>query len=166
MDKIKILRAEEINIHAIAIVNRDCFPFDTVSEADAVEWIKSIYKGSPRLKLYIAKHNKEIIGYISWMEKGGIRPKAILELDQMGVHSSYRGKGVGKKLIRESLTDLVKKDLLPNNRTLEMVLVMTGASNDAQKLYKSTLNAQPECIIKNLYGDSNELLMIARNINL
>jgi ribosomal protein S18 acetylase RimI-like enzyme len=166
MDNIKILRPEGKDIHAIAMVNRDCFPFDTVSEVDAVEWIKSIFNGEPRLKLYIAKHNDEIIGYISWMEKGGIRPKAILELDQMGIHSSFRGKGVGKKLIKESLSDLVKKDILPNNRTLEMVLVMTGASNDAQKLYKSTLNAQPECIIKNLYGDSDELLMIARNISL
>jgi ribosomal protein S18 acetylase RimI-like enzyme len=166
MENIRIQKTEKKEIQAIAMVNRDCFPSDTVSVEDAADWIKSIYNGSPRLKLYIAKYNDEVIGYISWMEKGGIRPKAILELDQMGVHSSYRGKGVGKKLIRESLADLVNNDLLPNNRTLELVLVMTGASNDAQKLYKSTLNAQPECIIKNLYGNSDELLMIARDIKI
>jgi ribosomal protein S18 acetylase RimI-like enzyme len=164
MENIKILKPEETDINAMALVNRDCFPFDTVSVEDAVDWIKSNINGYPRLKNYIAKHNDEVVGYIVWMEKGGIRPKAIIELDQMGVHSSYRGKGIGKRLIKESLADLVKNDLIPNNRTLEKVLVMTGASNDAQKLYKSTLNAQPECIIKNLYGDSDELLMIARNI--
>ena len=72
----------------------------------------------------------------------------------------YRGKGIGSKLVTESLEQM-KRYLEERGSRLKLVEVTTGTSNQAQKLYMKTLNAKPECLIKDLFrGD--ELIMIAR----
>ena len=86
----------------------------------------------------------------------------MLELEQLAVHPDARGKGVARQLIRESLP-MVKTKLEERDAVIKHVLISTRTDNFAQKLYKETLGAEPEYIIKNLYS-ADEVFMIARNI--
>ena len=64
-------------------------------------------------------------------------------------------------LISESLK-MIKEELSQRDATIKHVLVSTRTDNEAQKLYKKVLNAQPEVVISNLFS-ADEVLMIARN---
>ncbi|KAB0480596.1 GNAT family N-acetyltransferase [Vibrio chagasii] len=83
-------------------------------------------------------------------------------MEQLAVLPSAQGQGLGKKLILDSLP-LVKQKLAEQDSTLKHLLVTTRADNFAQKLYQSTLGAEVETTISNLYS-ADEVLMIARNV--
>ena len=112
----------------------------------------------------LQKKKGEILGYIIWIQKSGFRPQAVIELEQLAVSPNFQNQGVGRQLITESLT-LVNNHLSINGSTLKHILVTTRADNVAQQLYKSTLGAEIEATITNLYSD-DEVLMIARNVNI
>ncbi len=57
----------------------------------------------------------------------------------------------------------MKQKLAEQGSTLKHVLVTTRADNFAQKLSQSTLGAEVETTISNLYS-VDEVLMIARNV--
>ena len=123
------------------------------------KWILDNYRGYPRIQYFVAEENNEILGYILWMEKGGFRKEAVIELEQICVKRDYRGQGIGKKLIRESLKE-VESYIENRGSKLKKILVTTGTENEARRLYEDTLGAKPECTIKNLFrGD--ELVLVA-----
>ncbi len=126
------------------------------------EWLECNLNAFPRYLIYVAEIEKEIVGYIIWVQKSGFRPEAVLELEQLAVIPSYQGKGIGRKLIVKSLPQ-VKNQLALKHSVLKHVLVTTRADNYAQELYKSTLGAEVETTISNLYS-ADEVLMIARNV--
>jgi len=99
-----------------------------------------------------------VVGYTFWAQKSGIRPSAVLELDQIAVRSEFRGKGVAKHLIRESLA-IVKSDLLSNSQVVKSILVSTRADNQAQRLYSDVLGTRIVASIENLYSDTEILLL-------
>lgn len=144
---------EAANVHSLA------FPRQTHS----YEWLKCSLSASPRFLCFVVEEECSVIGYIVWMQKSGFRPEAVLELEQLAVLPNRQGKGVGKQLIENSLP-LVKEQLAKQGSTLKHVLVTTRADNVAQRLYRSTLGAEIEATISNLYS-SDEVLMIARNVN-
>lgn len=74
----------------------------------------------------------------------------------------FQGQGIGRNLIEKSLP-LVKEELAKKSSTLKHIMVTTRADNHAQELYKSTLGAEVEATISNLYS-ADEVLMIARNV--
>jgi ribosomal protein S18 acetylase RimI-like enzyme len=154
--KVRLMKEDEIPIVAsIASLSfRGLKNFDK-----AEEWIRCNYRAYPRMQYFVAADEK-IYGYILWNEKGGFREEAILELEQIAVHPDYRGRGIGKKLIRESLEEM-KKYLFKRGSKLKLVEITTGASNYAQKLYSETLNAKVVCKIPDFYSE-DEVIMIAR----
>lgn len=99
------------------------------------------------------------MGYIFWAQKSGIRPDAVVELDQIAVLSEWRGRGLGEMLLRESLAR-VKAELEANDQVLKSVLVSTRADNQAQRLYEKVLGAKVVASIDNLYS-ATEVLMVA-----
>lgn len=108
---------------------------------------------------FVAQHqSSEIVGYIFWAQKSGIRPSAVLELDQIAVRAEFRGLGFAKRLIKESLTDL-KSELQSNHQSVKSILVSTRAENQAQRLYAKVLGAKIVATIEDLYS-STEVLMI------
>jgi len=147
------------DIASMVKIYLDCFKGMKNSE-DVKKWIICNFNAYPRMQYFVAEAEGRVVGYILWVEKGGFRKEAVLELEQIGVLSDFRGKGIGSKLVIESLEEM-KKYLNDRGSRLKLVEVTTGTSNQAQKLYSKTLNAKPECTIRDLYrGD--ELIMIAR----
>jgi ribosomal protein S18 acetylase RimI-like enzyme len=97
-----------------------------------------------------------------WTQKSGFREQVILELEQIAVNPNDHGRGLGTKLIRDSLP-LVKKQLASRGATLKHLIVTTRADNDAQRIYQKELGAKIEATITNLYS-ADEVFMVARNV--
>lgn len=142
-----------------AFVHQSAF----IRQSYSFEWLACNLNAFPRYMIFVAEESHQIVGYIIWMQKSGFRPEAVLELEQLAVMPDFQGRGIGKQLINESLP-LVKQQLAMKNSKLKHVLVTTRADNFAQNLYKTTLGAEVEATISNLYS-ADEVLMIARNLD-
>lgn len=154
---IKIREMVEGDVEEVAKIASESF---SGLKEKAEEWIKCNFSAFPRMKYFVAEDKEKICGYILWIEKGGFRKNAVIELEQIAVISESRGKGIGLKLINDSLK-MIKKELHKRGSKLKIIEVTTGIENSAQKLYKKTLNAKVEATIKDLFrGD--EVIMIAR----
>ncbi|MFA0231110.1 GNAT family N-acetyltransferase, partial [Vibrio sp. 10N.261.45.A7] len=148
----------EADLDEAALVHQSAI----IRQKNSRDWLQCNLNASPRFLNFIAESDGEIVGYIIWVQKSGFRPEAVLELEQLAVLPSAQGKGLGQKLILDSLPQ-VKQKLAEQGSTLKHVLVTTRADNFAQKLYQSTLGAEVETTISNLYS-ADEVLMIARNV--
>jgi ribosomal protein S18 acetylase RimI-like enzyme len=156
--QIKSLSKKE-DIKEVAQIAHQCFR-GYASAKDAFKWISCNFNAYPRAQYFIAKEKGKIIGYILWLEKGGFRKEAVWELEQIAVLQDYRGRGVGTRLIVDSLA-LIKDYLKKRGSVLKVIEVTTGAGNEAQKLYRKTLGVKKEATIKNFFrGD--EIIMLAR----
>ncbi|EGU33814.1 GCN5-related N-acetyltransferase [Vibrio sp. N418] len=133
-----------------------------VRQSHSLEWLQCNLNAFPRYMMFVAQSDNEILGFITWAQKSGFRREVVLELELLAVKPSCQGKGVGKKLIVDSLP-LVKTLLANKDAVLKHVLVTTRADNYAQELYKNALGAEIEATISNLYS-ADEVLMIARNV--
>lgn len=133
-----------------------------VRQSHSLEWLQCNLNAFPRYMMFVAQSDNEILGFIIWAQKSGFRREVVLEIELLAVKPSCQGKGVGKKLIVDSLP-LVKTLLANKDAVLKHVLVTTRADNYAQELYKNALGAEIEATISNLYS-ADEVLMIARNV--
>jgi ribosomal protein S18 acetylase RimI-like enzyme len=160
---IKILKAKIKDIEGIVKVGSENFSGLKNMNA-ARKWVGCNFSAFPRTQYFIARRNGQpdgkISGYILWMEKGGFRKKSIWELEQIAVAKDCQGQGIGTQLIEKSLLE-IKKYLEKRRSILRAIEVTTATDNRAQYLYKKTLGAEVECVIKNLFrGD--EVIMVAR----
>lgn len=154
----KIRSMKKQDLLNVSKVHKEAFSRQLHSE----EWITCNFNAFPRIRYFIAENNEEIIlGYIQWTEKSGFRKEVVLELEQIAVLPSQRKRGIGSLLISESLK-MIQQELKQRDAVIKHVLVSTRTDNEAQKLYKKVLNAQPECVVSNLFS-ADEVLMIARN---
>lgn len=126
------------------------------------EWLECNLNAFPRFLSFVAETDSGIAGYIVWTQKSGFRPEVVLEMEQIAVSPDCQGQGVGRALIEKSLP-LVRGKLAERDAKLKHILVTTRADNHAQRLYQSTLGAEVETTISNLYS-ADEVLMIARNV--
>ena len=146
----------------VSQLNRECFPKDNSTLSDAREWISASWRAAPRTSYFVLEDEQgQVIGYILWLEKGGFRKEAVLELEQIGVTSAWRGRGGATLLIKESLKEIGRL-LAAKGRSLKLVEVTTAASNEAQRLYSSALGAVVAATISDLYA-GDEVIMVARN---
>ncbi len=148
----------KVDLDGSALVHQATF----VRQKNPRDWLQCNLNASPRFLNLVAESEGEVVGYIIWVQKSGFRPEAVLELEQLAVLPTAQGQGLGKQLILDSLPQ-VKQKLAEQGSTLKHVLVTTRADNFAQKLYQSTLGAEIETTISNLYS-ADEVLMIARNV--
>ncbi|MBT8114090.1 MAG: GNAT family N-acetyltransferase [Arenicella sp.] len=129
------------------------------------EWIESNSKAYPRVQYYVAENqNNEIVGYIQWVQKSGFRQEVVLEMEQLAVLPEYHGKGIGSKLIKESLPQ-INCQLAGRGAKIKHIIVTTRSDNYAQKIYQKTIGATVEATIRDLYS-ADEVLMVARNVEL
>lgn len=157
MTKIKITEKKDLNKIA-TIVSENFSGLKKIKDAN--KWVRCNFLAFPRTQYFVAKTNGEISGYVLWLEKGGFRKEAVFELEQIAVAKKFQGQGIGKELIKKSVLE-IKKYLDKRKSILKVIEVTTGTENRAQRLYKKTLGAEAECVVKNLFrGD--EVIMLAR----
>jgi ribosomal protein S18 acetylase RimI-like enzyme len=157
----KIRPLQKQDIEKTARVHEAAFARQTMSN----EWIKSNVKAFPRVQYYVAEApDNEIVGYIHWSQKSGFRLEVVLELEQIAVLPEHHGKGIGTRLIKESLPQ-VHCQLASRDAKVKHIIVSTRSDNYAQKLYQKTIGAEVEATIRNLYS-ADEVFMIARNIKI
>jgi ribosomal protein S18 acetylase RimI-like enzyme len=149
----KIRQANQSDIEHISIVYRVCFPNEVSHEV----WINACFNSFPKSVYYVYEESNEVQGYILWSVKNGFRTKAIIELDQLGVHPDSSRQGIGRKLITQSF-EIFKSHLAELGLGLGSVIVTTSEGNYAEELYKSTLGVTRNGIIKE-YGSGNELIL-------
>ena len=147
------------DISAAAQVHKAAFTRQTMSQ----EWIQCNVSAYPRMQLFVAEQDGEIVGFIHWTQKSGFRPAVVLELEQLAVLPAFQGQGIGRQLITESLP-LVRAELDKRGAILKHIIVTTRADNYAQKLYQKTLGVETEATITDLYS-ADEVFMIRRNID-
>ncbi len=127
----------------------------------AKEWITIKYNGYPINRYYIIEDN-EVKGYILWVELGGFRREAVLELEQIAISPKYQSKGLGSTLVRESLKE-INKEIVARGSSIKLVKVTTGVDNQVQRLYKKVLNVKPIAIIPDLFRGDEVILVARRN---
>lgn len=153
----KVRLMHEKDISAVARIHGESFSRQSASS----KWVSCNFNAYPRVMMFVAENDVgDVIGYIQWLQKSGFRKDAVVELEQLAVLPEFRGKGVGAKLITDSLRDL-SRYLEENDSKLKAILVTTRSDNDAQKLYKKILGANIAGVIKNLYSH-DEVIMLAR----
>lgn len=157
-----IRKAAIKDLDGIVQIALDCFPDDNKSEDKSRAWHKSgLLEDNKKMEYWVAEDQGQIIGYISWYLKGGF-DSGVCELEQVGVHYSQQGQGVGTQLIKESFKafkELVKSE---SGVEIRVVEVTTSTENKAQKLYQKALGAEVEATVKNLFHGNDEVIMVAR----
>jgi ribosomal protein S18 acetylase RimI-like enzyme len=153
----KIRKMRNDDLLAVAKVHEAAFPRQLLSET----WVACNFNAYPRIRYFVAENQGIIFGYVQWTEKSGFRKEVVLELEQIGVLPSNQNQGIGSSLISQSLK-MIKDELNLREASIKSILVSTRTDNEAQKLYKKILHAEPEIVIPNLFS-ADEVLMIARN---
>jgi len=154
-----IRRMTESDGRRVAEIHQAAFP----RQQRSIDWIRCNFAAFPRIQIFIAARDNEILGFVQWIQKSGFRRAVILELEQIAVQESEQGKGIGHTLIKDSLP-LVKAQLKERNAALRSILVTTRADNWAQGLYRTALGAKVEATLKDLYS-ADEVVMVARAID-
>lgn len=146
------------DIASAADVHRAAFP----RQDHSLEWIQCNFNAYPRMQYFVAAEEGEVVGFIHWSQKSGLRRQAVLELEQIGVSPERQGRGIGTQLILKSLPH-VARQLAGRGAVIKHIVVTTRCDNAAQRLYSSALGAEPAAIIHNLYS-ADEVFMIARDV--
>ena len=136
-------------IHALA------FPRQLLS----LEWLTCAYHSYPKTLLFAAEASGTILGYTQWAQKSGFRKEVVLELEQIAVDPDSQSQGIGTALIEKSIP-LVENILAERDAVIKYFMVSTRTDNQAQGLYRKTLNVEPAAVISNLYS-ADEVIMIA-----
>ena len=161
LSQIRVRPATPGDIPAIAEVGCEAFSGLRPLE-NGRKWVEACFKGYPRMEYWVAELGIEhqLAGYILWLEKGGFRREAVLELEQIAVRHSSRGTGIGRELILQSLRGQEYR-LRARGSTLSVIEITTGSEQGAIEFYRRTLGASPVAKIPGLFrGD--EWVLIAR----
>lgn len=157
--RLTVRRATETDLGAIAEIGAEAFSGLRPKErADA--WVRACWRAAPRFGYWVGESDGAIHGYILWMEKGGFRAEAVLELEQIAVRADSRGKGVGAEIVVRSLVEL-EEELRSRGSRLKLIEVTTGTEQDAVEFYRRTLGAEVQARLPDIFrGD--ELILVAR----
>ncbi len=153
----KIRAMAEADITEVATIHAECFP----RHLDTKMWIECNLRAYPRMLCFVADAGGSLLGYIQWCQRAGFRKQAVLELEHLAVSAEFRGRGIGRTLIRESLLE-VHEHLKARDAELKHIVVTTRSDNAAQRLYRSELGAEVEFTIRDMYS-ADEVYMLSRN---
>ena len=151
--------AREADLAGIAAVGAEAFSgLRPISEAR--RWVEACWRAGPRMQYWVAVSEDTVVGYILWLEKGGFRKEAVLELEQVAVRAADRGRGVGEVLIRTSIAAL-RQGLRSRGARLKLIEVTTGSEQGALGFYARVLGTEVAARIPDFFrGD--EYILIAR----
>jgi ribosomal protein S18 acetylase RimI-like enzyme len=156
---VRVRPAQEEDLEAIAEIGSEAFRGLRPPERGR-DWVRACWRAAPRLRYWVAEKSGRIEGYILWMEKGGFREEAVVELEQIAVRRSNRGQGIGSILVKVSLRDL-EEGLRTRGSRLKLVEVTTGTDQGAVEFYRRNLGAEIAATIPDFFhGD--EVILVAR----
>lgn len=159
MNEITVRNMNEADVTDVAEIHSKTFP----RQSSSVEWIECNFRAFPRIQYFVIECENRLVGFIQWIQKSGFRSEVVLELEQIGVLPIYQSKGYGRLLIERSVP-LVRQQLESRGASIRHILVTTRSDNVAQNLYATSLGAEVEATISNLYS-TDEVLMIARDVD-
>lgn len=156
---VTVRRATSQDLAAIAQIGSQAFS-GLRPEPQALAWVEACFRSSPRMEYWVADGPSGVVGYILWVEKGGFRPQAVVELEQIAVRNDRRRQGIGARLIRASLAG-VEQRLRARGATLKLIEVTTGSEQRALEFYREVLGAEPVAEIPD-YFRGTEFVLVAR----
>ncbi len=159
LGRLMVRRAQEDDLDAIVAIGAEAFGGLRPVERGRA-WVAACWRGAPRLQYWIIEGHTGLVGYVLWVEKGGFRDAAVVELEQIAVSASVRGRGIGAQLVLQSLEGL-EADLKLRGSRLKLIEITTGTEQGAVSFYRRTLGAEIVATIPSLFrGD--EFILIAR----
>lgn len=156
---IRVRPAQEADLPGIASIGSESFS-GLRPLAAATRWVHACWAAHPRMRYWVAEQGGTPTAYILWMEKGGFRSEAVVELEQIAVHPSLRGQGVGGELIRASLAQLTRS-IESEGRRVKVIEVTTGSEQGAVEFYRRVLGAEVVATIPGLFRGV-EFILVAR----
>ena len=148
-----IRKAVPSDIRGIAGIYAACFPRELNHEL----WIRSGFNAYPKGVYYVLSVDDKLCGYILWCAKNGFRSRTIIELEQIGIHPDFTGKGLGKRLIEDTI-DKFSEHIHALGHDVGAILVTTSEGHFAERLYRSTLGVSRVAAISE-YGSGTELIL-------
>jgi ribosomal protein S18 acetylase RimI-like enzyme len=144
------------DIEVVTKIHSQRFP----KQHDSPLWIRCNFAAFPRIMFFVARDEQDhVIGYIQWIQKSGFLKQAVFELEQIAVISNHQSKGVGIKLIQESLS-LIKNYLEDTDSKLKAILIFIRTDNKAKTLCEKVLRAKEIAVIKDVFS-YEEVLMLS-----
>lgn len=158
---LNVRAARPADLEAIAEIGSEAFSgLRPLSHARS--WVTACWNAAPRMRYWVAESEGRLVGYILWVEKGGFRDWAVIELEQIAVRAGARRSGVGATLIRKSL-DGIREAIHERGSRLKLVEVTTGSEQGALGFYDRVLGAKVVGKIPDFFrGD--EYILIAREL--
>lgn len=128
MQKAVIRKAVSEDVFAMVDINSRVFLGDRSHPDGAKEWMEALLRAHPVYQYYVADVEGIIAGYAGWQLHGGFhRAEPVVELDQIGVHRSFQGSGIGTQLLAESENAVVDFLVSKNDRIESHVSVVVWA---------------------------------------
>jgi ribosomal protein S18 acetylase RimI-like enzyme len=159
VEPVRVRPAREADLPEIAAIGSESFSGLRPLE-EGTRWVRACWAAQPRMQYWVAERLDRPIAYILWVEKGGFRREAVVELEQIAVGSTLRGRGVGGTLVKESL-DQLRQGIEREGRRIKIIEVTTGSEQGAIDFYRRTLGAEVVAKIPDFFrGD--EYLLVAR----
>lgn len=159
VEPVRVRAAREADLPRISEIAAESFS-GMRPLAVAKRWVRACWAAAPRLRYWLAEQRGTPVAYILWMEKGGFRHDAVVELEQIAVSGSLRGRGVGATLIRDSLDELTRS-IESEGRVVNVIEVTTGSEQGAVEFYRRVLGAEVVAKVPGLFrGD--EFILVAR----
>ena len=157
--RFEVRAAREEDLASIASIASEAFS-GLRPTAEGLRWVEACWRAAPRMQYWVATASGAVVAYILWLEKGGFRREAVLELEQVAVRSELRGQGVGEALIRASLEGC-RDALRQRGARLKLVEVTTGSEQGAVGFYERVLGTEVVARIPDLFR-GEEYVLIAR----
>ena len=156
---VEVRPAREVDLDGIAAVGSEAFSgLRPIGEAR--RWVDACWRAGPRMQYWVAVSDGAVVGYILWLEKGGFRKEAVLELEQVAVRAARRGQGIGEALIRTSI-EALRQGLRSRGARLKLIEVTTGSEQGAIGFYARVLGTEVAARLPDFFrGD--EYILIAR----
>jgi GNAT superfamily N-acetyltransferase len=124
-------------------------------------WVEACWNAAPRMRYWVAEGASGLLGYILWVEKGGFRDEAVLELEQVAVRAATRGNGVGARLVTQSLSEF-EAAISTRGSRLKIIEVTTGTEQGAVEFYRRTLGAEVVATLPTLFRGEEQILIARR----
>ena len=140
---------------AIKIIRDEIY--EELSEKEMREWIDKGWGKFPYLQCFVATEDKKLIGVIFWSLWDRGEGQGILEITAIAVKGENRKKGIGKKMLSESLERVKNYWLEKKGLKIIAYCVETDQYNrQAQRFYKS-LSPDSSFLVSNIWGpDGNQ----------